>query len=145
VTRTSVVSFGHNPASGVLSAPWLPKRIIDFDGNEHPITPSLRWEDQCERLRNLIAISRNLRAMWGIRRPRRNLIDEQNRRLGSRIAINRKLRAMYGLRSARHTDEQNRRLRNWIAINRLCRAMFRPKRFASDIRVRRELLRVANS
>jgi hypothetical protein len=86
MARMSVLSFGHR-ATGTLTAPWLPKRIIDFDGNEYPLTPSLRWVDQYERLRNRIAINRSCKAMWG-RRTRR-CIDEQNRRLRNRIAINR--------------------------------------------------------
>jgi hypothetical protein len=128
VARTSVLSFGYR-------APWLPTHIIDFDGNKYRVTPSLRWEDQYQRLRNLIGISRDLRAMRGKRTPRRNVIDGQNRRLRSRIAINRNLQAMYGPSRPRRIDEQTGRVRNWIAINQLCRMMYRPKqrmRFASN-------------
>ena len=142
MARMSVLAFGHR-------TPWLPARIIDFDGNDFPVRQSVQWADQYERLRNLIAIGRNLRAIWDRRRFRRNRIAEQHRRLCNLIGINRNLRGMYGTPRPRRIDEQNGRLRNWIAINRLCRAMYRPKQrtaFASNIEIhQRAHLKVVNS
>jgi hypothetical protein len=104
--------------------------------------------DQFERLRNVIAISRNVREMWDKRRFRRNLISDQNRRLRNRIAINQNLRAMDGARRPRpkRAGEQARRVRNWIAINQLRRAVYSPTQkmpFVSE--VPREQLRLVAS
>jgi hypothetical protein len=147
---SSVIAFPRHRTAGVLRPRWLPTRIVDFDGNEAPVAPSLQWVSQFERLRNIIAVSRNVREIWDKGRSRRNRLSDQNRRLRSRIAINQNLRAMQGApRPQRNrVDEQARRVRNWIAINQLHRAEYpRPTQkmpFTSEV-PREQLKLVANS